>query len=383
MSAQVDVIIVGGGVIGCSAAYYLSLKGLKVMLLEKGRIGGEASGAAAGMLGAQSELTEDGPLWKLARCGRDLFPRLAEELRELSGIDIALVQRGMLKVAVKEQDIAELQRLLELQQQSGEEAAWIDAAEAREREPLLSPAVLGALHLPREGHVLAPRLTAAFAGAAAALGAELREYADVRSLLTEGKRVVGVSTASGAVHAGSVVLAAGVWSGTLAEPLGLSLPLYPVQGECLCLRSRMPLLRATVAAPGGSYLVPKAGGRMVVGATEHEGVFSREVTAAGVATLLARARELVPALAEAEWDRAWSGLRPQTPDGLPYIGPAAGHPGLYVAAGHFRNGILLGPITGQHIADLITGEGKKDGVTLWSAFHPERESRAYREGTLN
>ncbi|MDT2206998.1 FAD-dependent oxidoreductase, partial [Paenibacillus larvae] len=100
MSAQVDAIIVGGGVIGCSAAYYLSLKGLKVMLLEKGRIGQEASGAAAGMLGAQSELTEDGPLWKLARCSRDLFPRLAEELRELSGIDIALVQRGMLKVAV-------------------------------------------------------------------------------------------------------------------------------------------------------------------------------------------------------------------------------------------------------------------------------------------
>ncbi|MDT2256495.1 FAD-dependent oxidoreductase [Paenibacillus larvae] len=123
MSAQVDAIIVGGGVIGCSAAYYLSLKGLKVMLLEKGRIGQEASGAAAGMLGAQSELTEDGPLWKLARCSRDLFPRLAEELRELSGIDIALVQRGMLKVAVTEQDAAELKRLLDLQQQAGRASA--------------------------------------------------------------------------------------------------------------------------------------------------------------------------------------------------------------------------------------------------------------------
>ncbi|MDT2246755.1 FAD-dependent oxidoreductase [Paenibacillus larvae] len=209
MSAQVDAIIVGGGVIGCSAAYYLSLKGLKVMLLEKGRIGQEASGAAAGMLGAQSELTEDGPLWKLARCSRDLFPRLAEELRELSGIDIALVQRGMLKVAVTEQDAAELKRLLDLQQQAG---------------------------------------------------------------------------------------------------------------EGLCLRSRKPLLRSTVAS------------------------------------LLARARELVPALEEAEWERAWSGLRPQTPDGLPYIGPAAEYPGLYVAAGHFRNGILLSPVTGRYIAGLIVEE---------------------------
>ncbi|MCY9509769.1 glycine oxidase ThiO [Paenibacillus larvae] len=374
MSAQVDAIIVGGGVIGCSAAYYLSLKGLKVMLLEKGRIGQEASGAAAGMLGAQSELTEDGPLWKLARYSRDLFPRLAEELRELSGIDIALVQRCMLKVAVTEQDAAELKRLLDLQQQAGEEAAWIGAAEAREREPSLTPAVLGALYLPCEGHVLAPRLTAAFAGAAAALGAELREYADVRSLLTEGKRVIGVSTAGDAVHAGSVVLAAGVWSGTLAGPLGLSLPLYPVQGECLCLRSRKPLLRSTVAAPGGCYLVPKAGSRMVVGATEHEGVFTRRVTAAGVASLLARARELVPALEEAEWERAWSGLRPQTPDGLPYIGPVAEYPGLYVAAGHFRNGILLSPVTGRYIAGLVVEEDTGEDVEFWSDFHPDRRS---------
>ncbi|WP_158530349.1 NAD(P)/FAD-dependent oxidoreductase [Paenibacillus larvae] len=156
MSAQVDAIIVGGGVIGCSAAYYLSLKGLKVMLLEKGRIGQEASGAAAGMLGAQSELTEDGSLWKLARCSRDLFPRLAEELRELSGIDIALVQRGMLKVAATEQDAAELKRLLDLQQQAGEEAAWIGAAEAREREPSLTPAVLGRCTCPRGARACAP-----------------------------------------------------------------------------------------------------------------------------------------------------------------------------------------------------------------------------------
>ncbi|AQR78376.1 FAD-dependent oxidoreductase [Paenibacillus larvae] len=227
MSAQVDAIIVGGGVIGCSAAYYLSLKGLKVMLLEKGRIGQEASGAAAGMLGAQSELTEDGPLWKLARCSRDLFPRLAEELRELSGIDIALVQRGMLKVAVTEQDAAELKRLLDLQQQAG---------------------------------------------------------------------------------------------------------------EGLCLRSRKPLLRSTVAS------------------------------------LLARARELVPALEEAEWERAWSGLRPQTPDGLPYIGPAAEYPGLYVAAGHFRNGILLSPVTGRYIAGLIVEEHTGEDVEFWSDFRPDRRS---------
>ncbi|MEC0086148.1 FAD-dependent oxidoreductase, partial [Paenibacillus larvae] len=219
-----------------------------------------------------------------------------------------------------------------------------------------------------------PRLTAAFAGAAAALGAELREYADVRSLLTEGKRVIGVSTAGGAVHAGSVVLAAGVWSGTLAGPLGLSLPLYRVQGECLCLRSRKPLLRSTVAAPGGCYLVPKAGSRMVVGATEHEGVFTRRVTAAGVASLLARARELVPALEEAEWERAWSGLRPQTPDGLPYIGPVAEYPGLYVAAGHFRNGILLSPVTGRYIAGLVVEEDTGEDVEFWSDFHPDRRS---------
>jgi glycine oxidase len=207
-------------------------------------------------------------------------------------------------------------------------------------------------------------LAAALAKGAAMLGAELHEYSEVSELLFEQGRVVGVQTAAGRFNADHVVIAAGVWSGRLMRELGLDGGLYPVQGECFSVTTAKPLIRKTIFSES-CYVVPKAGGRLIVGATVHPYSYDRKVSLSGLAYLMEQAQRLVPAIAEAEWEQCWSGLRPQTGDGRPYIGKVEGYGELYVAAGHYRNGILLGPITGIVIAEQIAGKGH-EGHSIYS-----------------
>ncbi|MGG1513927.1 glycine oxidase ThiO [Paenibacillus oryzisoli] len=347
-----DVLIVGGGVIGTSIAYYLAKKGASVTLLDRGRLGTEASSAAAGMLGAQSEMEDDGALFQWARRSRSMFPALSEELKALTGLDIGLVREGLLNVALSDVQEAELRARALWQRAAGERAEWLDASAACELEPALSTRVRGALYLPDDGQVEAPKLAAAFAQAAITLGANVREFAPVSALLAEGGRVTGVMTPEGPLYSSCVVVAAGTWSGQLLQGIGAELPMYPVKGECFSVLTPKPLLHKTLFTPG-CYVVPKAGGRVLVGATVKPYSYDRKVSLAGLQLLMARAQELMPELAGAEWERAWSGLRPQSGDGLPYIGAVPQLAGLYTACGHYRNGILLSPITGQVMANLI------------------------------
>ncbi|MDD9266817.1 glycine oxidase ThiO [Paenibacillus sp. GCM10023248] len=350
-----SVIIVGGGVIGASIAYYLAKRGRSVTLLERGRLGTEASAAAAGMLGAQSEMEDTGPLFRLARVSRAMFPQLSEELRSLTDIDIGLVREGLLNVALSDVQEEELRARAKLQRAAGQRAEWLSAAAAAELEPALSRSTRGALYLPDDGQVEAPKLAAAFAQAARALGAKLREFAQVQGLLTERGRVVGVMTSEGPLHSEQVVVAAGTWSGHLLAGIGVDLPVYPVKGECFSVLAGKRELHKTLFTTG-CYIVPKAGGRLLVGATVVPNSYDRKVSLAGLADLMERARGLMPAISAAEWETAWSGLRPQTPDGLPYIGRVPQYEGLYAACGHYRNGILLSPATGQAMAQLMSGE---------------------------
>ncbi|OPH59791.1 glycine oxidase ThiO [Paenibacillus ferrarius] len=385
MKQTKEVIIVGGGVIGASIAYYLAKRGQSVTLLERSRLGTEASAAAAGMLGAQSEMEDTGPLFQWARHSRAMFPQLSEELKSLTGIDIGLVREGLLNVALSDDQELELRAREKLQRAAGERAEWLSAAAAAALEPALSGATRGALYLPDDGQVEAPLLAAAFAQAARLLGAEVREFAQVQALLTERERVIGVMTSEGPLMSDHVIVAAGTWSGQLLAGIGAELPMYPVKGECFSVLTQQQELRKTLFTPG-CYIVPKAGGRLVVGATVVPHSYDRKVSLAGLAELMDRARQLMPALGAAEWEKAWSGLRPQTVDGLPYIGRVPGYGGLYAACGHYRNGILLSPITGKVIAELVLDEmegiqqGELElGMEPWlDAFSPDLSAASRR-----
>lgn len=358
---QADAVIIGGGIIGSAIAYYMAKAGAKPILLEKERLSSQASQAAAGMLAAQSEMKEAGPMYELARQSRDMFPALAEELRELSGVDIQLVNHGMLKLARSEQEADKIKRMIEFQRDSGEEVSWLSTEQLRRKESGISEQVLGGMHVPMDGHVLAPELSQAFAKAAIALGAQVREFEEVIEFRTEGQRLTGVKTALHEYISDQVIVTAGVWSSSLLAQLGIHLPACPVKGEILSVTCHQPLLRMTLFSEG-CYLVPKRGGRLVIGATAVPNTFDRSITVAGVTRLLERAAEILPEIRSTEWERAWTGLRPQTPDGLPYLGEHPDWKGLYAATGHYRNGILLSPLTGKLMASLVMDEGKEASI---------------------
>ncbi len=369
MRAHYDVIVIGAGVIGCSIAYHLSKRGKSVVILEKGSTAGKASSAAAGMLGAQTELEEDSPLFRLGKQSRTMFPDLAAELKSLTGIDIEYEKNGIYKVARTEEQVARFQSLINAQNQLGEEAHWVAAEQLQKGEPALSTDVLGAMHIPNDGQVSATKLTKALAQAAVTLGAEIREFTEVHRFVKEGVEIKGVETNSGLNRAEHVVVAGGAWSKTLLKEAGVDLETYPVKGECFSVKTRKRLINGTIFSDD-CYIVPKAGGRLIIGATERPGLFDETVTLDGISRLMEAAKKVVPGLGEAEWEKAWAGIRPQTKDALPYLGEHPELKHLFVATGHYRNGILLAPVTGEIIGDLIDGIAiKKD----WnSAFQMNR-----------
>ncbi|WP_246050040.1 glycine oxidase ThiO [Aquibacillus sediminis] len=347
-----DAIVVGGGVNGGAVAYALAKRGKTVLLLEKDRLASKSSGAAAGMLAAQAELNEDGPLFQLARASRSMFPAIAEEIKSLTGIDIELINKGMLKIAQSEEQEQQYKDIIAIQQAANEQADWLTGAEVRRLEPALADTIRGAMYIEKDGQVSAPKLSLGLLKAAVVQGAIIKEHVTVESFLFEKSHVTGVSTNQGTFTGDHVIVTGGAWSQQLLAQTGMHLQTYPVKGECLSVQSNQPLLSRTIFSHG-CYLVPKVGGRIVIGATVKPDSFNENVTMGGIATLMEKAKNLVPKVTEAEWERAWAGIRPQTNDGLPYLGEHPNYNGLSVATGHFRNGILLAPITGELIADLV------------------------------
>ena len=373
---QLDAIIIGGGVIGSSIAYYMSARGMKVILLERDRLASQASSAAAGMLAVQAEITEAGPMFEMARASRTLFPQLAKDLKDLTGIDIGLKRKGMFRLAATKDDMQEVQRILAFQKQVGEQAEWLSQEQVGLREPKISADIEGAMFAEEDSHVDAPELCLALAKAAVVLGAEIKEFTEVKSFLCDQERITGVVTSEGEFHANQVVISAGTWSESLLKQAGLTCEMYPVKGECFSVLSHSPLLKSTVFSDG-CYLVPKKGGRLVVGATMVEHSYDRRATIGGISKLLDAAKRILPGIVEAEWEQAWSGLRPQTLDGLPYLGEHPTLKGLYVATGHYRKGILLGPFTGTIVADWA--EGKKEKNLSIESFRVDRHQNVKRE----
>ncbi|MBT2639821.1 glycine oxidase ThiO [Bacillus sp. ISL-39] len=357
MRKHFDSLIIGGGIIGSSIAFQLAKRGYKVAVLEKGKIAGKASGAAAGMLGTQTELTENSPLFSLACKSRAMYLGLIPELEDLSRMHIGYQNKGTYKVAVNQDQERELKRLTERQADIGEQAEWLSIEELLKREPSVSSELRGAMFIPKDGQLEAKELSLAFAKASCVLGAEFYEYTSVIDFILEGGKVLGVKTMMGDFQAASVIVASGAWSRELIGRSGLSLPIIPVKGECFTVIPERPLIKGTIFSHG-CYIVPKRSGRLLVGATVKANSFDERVTIEGLSSLMAIATDLVPDIGKAEWDRGWAGIRPQSADGQPFLGEHPVYKGLFIATGHYRNGILLAPITGEWMADLL--EGKRD-----------------------
>lgn len=355
MSAAVDVVVVGGGVIGCAVARHVARRGASVTVVERGRPGAEASWAAAGMLSPLAEANGPGPFLDLLLRARAGFPAIADALREETGADVGYRGDGTLYLALREDDEPELEHRFAWQHATGLAVERLSAEEARGLEPAISPAVRMALRFPGDHQVENRALSAALWAAAARAGAAFRLGSEVVRVLRDGDRVAGVELADGArIGAGVVVVAGGSWAGRLAG-LPRPVPVHPVHGQLLALESVPPLFRHVVDSPR-CYLVPRSEGRVIAGATAECVGFRKAVTPAGLRRLVDGALEVAPALAHAPIAESWAGLRPGTPDGLPILGPDPDVAGLLYATGHFRNGILLAPLTGQAIGDLALGK---------------------------
>jgi len=362
---MVDVIIVGGGVIGASIAYHLSEQTNKrVLLLERDKIGSHASSAAAGMLGAQAECTPDHPLFPFSQASLEWFREHAASLEEKSGISLHLNQTGTIQLALSEEEWDSLQRRAETWHEIKTEVLkyW----QLKSLVPSLSENVWGGLWVP-DGQLEASNLTPALIQAARYQGVEIREQTPVRSLLIQDRMVRGVLTDQGPIEAEWVVVAGGAWSNEFL-PSPFQVPLIPVKGEAMFVRFDRPVLKHTLFTKN-AYLVPKQENRILLGATEHPGSMNEDVSVWGMSQLLNRAMDLFPFLEEARFEKAWAGMRPQTPDQLPILGMDPRAEGLVYAVGHYRNGILLSAITGMCLAELI-GEGQSSmDIT---PFTPER-----------
>jgi glycine oxidase len=353
---QVEVLVVGAGAIGLACAWRAAQRGMRVRVLERRQPGAGASGVAAGMLAPVGEATwGEERLLEAALASHEAWPGFAAELAEASGRDPGFIAGGALHVALDRDEAAELRRRHELMASLGLAAELLAPSRCRELEPGLHPALNGGVHAPHEAGVDPAALVAALRAACEHAGVDVVSGAEVVGAELEGERLVGVATADGDLHlAMATVLAAGAWSAADWVPADARPPVRPVKGQILTLRGERAIAGRIVASER-VYLVPRADGRLVVGATVEEQGFDTRVTAGGVHELLREAYRALPEVAELELERAVAGLRPGTPDNAPVVGPSA-LDGLILATGHFRNGILLAPLTAAGVAALLAGE---------------------------
>jgi glycine oxidase len=349
-----DVLVVGAGVIGCAVARHLALRGTRVRVLERGEPGRESSWAAAGLLAPLVGADEPGPFVELLLRGREMYPAFAAALREETGIDVGYSDAGTLSLALTDADEPAMQRRHAWQSAARLPVERLTAEEARRLEPGMNPELRWALRFPGDHQVDNRELARALCVAAKRAGADVRTGAAVDRLAWSGGRLAGVELADGErVEADAVVLAAGCWAGRL---LGLprDLPVLPVHGQIAAVAAVPQRFRHCIDTPRG-YLVPRADGRLIAGATAERGVWRKAVTPAGLCSVLAGASEIAPWLGDLPLVETWSGLRPGTPDDLPVLGPDPEVPNLFYATGHFRNGILLAPLTGQVVGEMVLG----------------------------
>ena len=349
----------GAGIIGCAVARELAVRDVNVAIVDARGVGRGATHASAGVLAPYIEAHEGGTLLDLTVRSLELYDAWMKGIRAESGIDVEYRRSGSLEVAL---DARAVSRLLQMPARFGarEELLWLDAAQARASEPALSDSALGALAVPAHGYVAATVLTEALARAAIARGVSVHNDCNVTAIDCRGDLVEVRAGDGRSWRANRVVVAAGSWTGQLQGLGSVSHDVRPVRGQLLRVQWRSTPLRQVIWGPD-CYLVPWADGTVLIGATVEDVGFDERNTVAGVRTLLDAARNLLPGMEDATFLEARAGLRPATSDGLPIVGPSESTERVVYATGHYRNGILLAPLTAKLVADLVI-DNRRDPV---------------------
>ena len=364
-----DVVIVGAGIIGCAVAHTLAAAGAKVRVIDTRQVGRGASQASAGVLAPYIEGHESGPLRELGRRSLDLYDSFIERVSADSERTIQYDRSGTLEVAFDEAEEARYRATLEQLTRDGLDARWLDQEALRESEPLASTGACGGLLIPLHGFVGVPDLTEALATAATRRGAEFTLDTRVVAIRGGAAGHPVVDTERGSVTAERVVLAAGSWAGQIAIANVQPVPIKPIRGQLLHLAwpTAQPLRHVLWSAE--CYIVPWVNGRVLVGATVEDAGFDERATVAGVRDLLEAACTLVPHLWQASFAEVRVGLRPASPDALPAVGRSDVVAGLIYATGHYRNGVLLAPLTATLVKNLVLETGDDPAL---AALSPSR-----------
>ncbi|HXY18548.1 MAG TPA: glycine oxidase ThiO [Gemmatimonadales bacterium] len=352
-----DCVVIGGGIVGAATARALAARGNRILLLERAMPGAEASGAAAGMLTPQVEVLPDDPLLPLAIAARERYRALVPELDRRTGVNVGYVGGGSVQVALADGEAEPLRSQGEAQLAVGLRAEWLDRRALERRHPGIAPAAKGALLAPDDARVNNVALTAALLADAVRHGAEIADHEEATEIVIAAGRVTAVVTRGRRYGTGGAVVAGGAWSGAL-RGLPRPLPVEPIRGQ-------MAVVTWPAGEPPGVmfgshvYIVPR-GDDALLGSTMESAGFAKDTTPGGLGAIFTGTAALLPAIAAQRIHRSWAGLRPVTPDGRPLIGPDPEVAGLWYATGHGRKGILLGPLTGEIVRDLVV-----DGSTSW------------------
>ncbi|MBX9625532.1 MAG: FAD-dependent oxidoreductase [Gemmataceae bacterium] len=380
MNRSPDVVVVGGGVIGCAVAYYAAKRGLRVTLVDRPQRGRATSASAGGLwplgesvglgcgvifykamagLGSLPDgVHGPGQLPKVfldfAVRSNAMFPDLAEALRETGGLDVEFERTSLLFLMYDEGDVAFAKPLWEHCPCGRDLTEWLTPEELARAEPAVTREVRGALRFHGDDQVNPYRLAEAFRTSARSLGATVVTHTEVTGLRVESGRVTAVETATGAIPCGLVVNAAGAWAPEIGRMAGVEIPVRPVRGQILGTEALPDVLSACLSTTD-CYLAQKQHGEVIIGSTTEEVGYETGVTPAAMKALAAGAVRAVPFLKDVRVKRVWSGLRPGTPDELPILGPVEGLDGYLNACGHFRTGILNAPLTGLLVSEMIAG----------------------------
>lgn len=373
-----DVVIVGGGVVGLSIAYRLAREGVASTLIDRGPPGREASWAGAGMIPANTTRLRGHAMSELRSWSASLYPEWSNQLREETGIDNGYRRSGGVDVALTEAEDHDLRSMAGRWKLEGITHERLAPSDFGRVEPALSPALRVAYFLPDRAQIRNPWHLRALIEASTKRGVRIDENEPVIGFETLRARVIAVRTERRTIPCGSVIVAAGAWTGALLGALGVNAPTKPWRGQIVLLKCARPTLRRIVEH-GDHYLVPREDGHVLVGSTEEDAGYDSRTTARGVAGLLDESSRLCPVLAEAEVVRAWAGLRPGSFDARPYIGPAPGFANAFVASGHKRAGLQLSPATAEVVADLVLARPPRIDL---DAFRLDREPAATTDRTF-
>lgn len=344
------VLSVGGGVVGMLGAYLLARQNVDVVLLDRFQVGEESSWAGGGIVSPLYPWRYNPAVTALAHWSQDFYPLLGQQLLAQTQIDPEVYVTGLYWL-----DLDDEAEALAWAWREGRPLRSVDVAAVERAVPALAEGFGRAVRMADVANVRNPRLVKALRAALQQMpNVTMHEHCAVSGFIREGGRITGVHTAKGDMYADQVVLAAGAWSGELMATLGIELPVVPVKGQMILYKCREDFLPAIVLAKG-RYAIPRRDGHVLIGSTlEHAG-FDKTPTDDALASLKASAIELLPALSDAEVVGHWAGLRPGSPEGIPFIGPVPGHEGLWLNCGHYRNGLVLAPASCQLLADLILG----------------------------